>query len=311
MSAMSTLANFLLDNTLFRLPPQLYSYVEGTTPLSTDRAVLSALTSYLVVIFSIQAFMKNHKPLKLTRLFRVHNFILSSGSLLLLILMLEEILPIIWNNGFYHAVCASEAWTPKLEFYYMVNYYFKYLELLDTVFLALKKKPLQFLHVFHHYATAVLCYVQLNEQTSMSWAVISVNLAVHVVMYYYYYATAGGAKLWWKKYLTIMQIGQFIIDLACVYFGIYQRMAFEYYPHLPIIGSCAGTKKAAVFASTILTSYLGLFIHFYFQTYKESPSSKKFISNGVANYHANGKANGKVYGEDRAYENNEHVFCVQ
>lgn len=29
-----------------------------------------------------------------------------------------------------------------MEFYYMVNYSFKYLELLDTVFLALKKKPL-------------------------------------------------------------------------------------------------------------------------------------------------------------------------
>lgn len=29
-----------------------------------------------------------------------------------------------------------------MEFYYMVNYYFKYLELLDTVFLALKKKTL-------------------------------------------------------------------------------------------------------------------------------------------------------------------------
>jgi hypothetical protein len=30
----------------------------------------------------------------------------------------------------------------RLEFYYMINYYFKYIELLDTVFLALKKKPL-------------------------------------------------------------------------------------------------------------------------------------------------------------------------
>lgn len=30
-----------------------------------------------------------------------------------------------------------------MEFYYMVNYYFKYLELLDTVFLALKKKPMR------------------------------------------------------------------------------------------------------------------------------------------------------------------------
>jgi len=29
-----------------------------------------------------------------------------------------------------------------MEFYYLVNYYIKYLELFDTVFLALKKKPL-------------------------------------------------------------------------------------------------------------------------------------------------------------------------
>lgn len=29
-----------------------------------------------------------------------------------------------------------------METYYMINYAFKYLELLDTVFLALKKKPL-------------------------------------------------------------------------------------------------------------------------------------------------------------------------
>ncbi|KAH9486934.1 Putative elongation of fatty acids protein 1 [Psilocybe cubensis] len=291
---MASLAGFLLDIIPYRLPVHLYSYVEGTTPLSTTKTVTTTLISYLVIIFGIQALMKDKKPLKLTTLFQIHNVLLSSGSLLLLVLMLEEIVPNIWNNGIHHALCASESWTPRMEFYYMINYYFKYIELLDTVFLALKKKPLQFLHVFHHSATALLCFTQLNGRTSISWSVITLNLAVHVIMYYYYYATAGGAKFWWKKYLTSMQITQFVIDILVVYFGTYERMAFKYYPSLPYIGNCAGSEQAALFGCFLLTSYLFLFIDFYFRTYKK-PASKP-ASNGSANGHANGKANGAANG---------------
>ncbi|TFK41157.1 fatty acid elongase [Crucibulum laeve] len=290
---MASLADFLLAAIPYRLPRHLYSYVEGVTPLSTTTSVTTALVSYLAVVFGVQAVMKNQQPHKLTTLFQIHNVILSSGSFLLLALMLEEIVPIMWKNGLHYALCADDAWTPRMEFYYMINYYFKYLELLDTVFLALKKKPLQFLHVFHHSATALLCYTQLNGKTSISWAVITLNLAVHVVMYYYYYATAGGARFWWKKYLTTMQIVQFVIDLVVVYFGTYEHFAASYYHHLPHLGNCAGSEGAALFGCGLLTMYLGLFINFYFQTYKK-PAAKK--ANGVVNGHANGKANGNVNG---------------
>ena len=107
-----SLADFLLDKIPFRLPIHLYTYVEGVTPLSTDKAVLSALASYLVIIFSIQAFMKNSQPFKLTTLFQTHNVVLSSGSLLLLSLMLEEMLPMLWNNGLHSALCDEKSWTP-------------------------------------------------------------------------------------------------------------------------------------------------------------------------------------------------------
>jgi len=117
--------------------------------------------------------------------------------------------------------------------------------------------------------------------------VISLNLLVHVIMYYYYYATAGGAKFWWKKYLTSLQIGQFVIDLGLVYFGTYERMAFQFFPEsLPYISNCAGSESAAWFGCILLTSYLGLFINFYFQTYKKPAGHKKLTSNG----HPNGKA---------------------
>ncbi|OBZ79002.1 putative elongation of fatty acids protein 1 [Grifola frondosa] len=182
-------------------------------------------------------------------------------------------------------------WTNRLEFYYMINYYFKWLELIDTVFLALKKKPLAFLHVFHHSATALLCYSQLNGKTSIQWVPISINLTVHVIMYYYYYATAGGAKIWWKKYLTTFQIAQFVIDLFAVYFGTYSYYAANYFPYLPNMGSCAGTESAAVFGCALLSSYLFLFVQFYIETYSK-PKGKKPVANGkaVTNGFANGHA---------------------
>nr|WHE05774.1 elongase of fatty acids [Flammulina filiformis] len=284
------LADILQAVVPFSLPTHLYSYVPGQTPLSTTPVVIGTLTGYLVTIFGVQAVMKNRQPQKLNTLFQIHNVILSSGSLLLLVLMMEEILPIMWKRGVFAAICAPEAWTPRMEFYYMVNYYFKYLELLDTVFLAFKKKPLAFLHVFHHSATALLCFSQLNGKTSISWTVISINLAVHVLMYYYYYATAGGRTIWWKKYLTMMQIIQFVIDLHLVYFGTYQHFVANYYQHLPHMGDCQGAESSAIFGCALLSSYLLLFVDFYFRTYKKPVKGSK--SNGSAK--VNGKVNGKA-----------------
>ncbi|KAF8506698.1 elongase of fatty acids ELO [Russula emetica] len=284
---MSPLADSILKHVpLPQLPYHLTHYVRGATPLSTQPVVIGILAGYLATIFGIREIMKTRQPQKLTFLFQVHNVILSSGSALLLALMLEEILPIYWRHGVFYALCNGGAWTERMELYYIINYYIKYVELLDTVFLALKKKPLAFLHVYHHSATAFLCFTQLNGKTSISWAVITQNLAVHVLMYYYYYATAGGAKIWWKKYLTTMQIVQFVVDLHLVYFGTYSYFAAAYWPELPVLGSCHGTESAALFGCALLSSYLLLFIKFYIDTYKKPARGKKPVTNG----HANGNA---------------------
>ncbi|XAO23594.1 hypothetical protein I312_102374 [Cryptococcus bacillisporus CA1280] len=249
------------------------TWIPGESPLSTQKAVVAAVGTYLLVIFGGREMMKNRQPFKLKIPFQIHNVYLTLGSGLLLVLMLEEVIPLFLKHGFFWSICSTSAFTPRLVTYYMINYYFKYVELIDTVFLVLKKKPLAFLHVFHHAATAVLCYTQLNGETSVQWVVISLNLTVHVIMYYYYYATAGGAKIWWKKYLTTLQITQFIIDLFIVFFATYSHFAVKY--GAPAIGDCAGSESAALFGCGLLGSYLLLFIAFYKATYKKGAAKGK------------------------------------
>jgi fatty acid elongase 3 len=110
---MAPLADFLLAVIPFpSLPSYLTQYEQGKTPMSTTPVVVTTLIGYLAVIFGIQAVMKNKDPKRLNTLFQIHNVILSSGSALLLALMLEEVVPIIYNKGLYAAMCADASWTP-------------------------------------------------------------------------------------------------------------------------------------------------------------------------------------------------------
>ena len=110
--AMALLADFILKYVPIPHIPYHYThYVRGATPLSTQPVVLSILAGYLATIFGIREIMKTRQPQKLTFLFQVHNAILSSGSALLLALMLEEILPIYWRHGSFYALCSAGAWT--------------------------------------------------------------------------------------------------------------------------------------------------------------------------------------------------------
>ena len=49
----------------------------------------------------------------------------------------------------------------------------------------------------------------------MQFVGILFNTAVHVVMYYYFYLKAQNIEPSWKKYVTYLQIMQFLTSLAC------------------------------------------------------------------------------------------------
>jgi fatty acid elongase 3 len=246
---------------------QTFEFVPGKTPLASLHHVIAAAALYLLTLAVLRFFMKNRDPLKLKGLGALHNLILSSFSGICLVAILYYFIPIWYTRGTYTIACdpGRDVYTKgPLIFWFYLFYLSKIYEFLDTIFQVFRKKPLKFLHVYHHCITLGLVWLTLQEGNPMQWADITANLFVHVIMYYYYYKAELGIQIWWKKYITTIQIIQFLWDMSW-HLGWYFLTA-----RLPP-NTCAGTMFGFHFSNFVILSFLFLFIHFYIQTYSRKP----------------------------------------
>ncbi|XP_045608802.1 very long chain fatty acid elongase 7 [Procambarus clarkii] len=100
----------------------------------------------------------------------------------------------------------------------IVYWYFfsKFIDFIDTVFFVLNKKHehISLLHVTHHsLMPSSVWFGVLYQPGGHSTFMGFLNAFVHAVMYSYYLLAAMGPRvrpfLWWKKYLTTLQMVQF------------------------------------------------------------------------------------------------------
>jgi len=92
-----------------------------------------------------------------------------------------------------------------------------------------KFEQFSFLHVYHHF-TIFLTYwlvTSVGYDGDVYYTVVA-NSFVHLVMYYYYLVASVGAKPWWGKYVTQLQMGQFLTMNAQAAYILYNNCA---YPH--------------------------------------------------------------------------------
>ncbi|CAB0035567.1 unnamed protein product [Trichogramma brassicae] len=225
--------------------------------------------------------MKDRQPFTLRKTLIVYNFI----QVILSIYLVYEGLMAGWLND-YSFKCQPVDYSdnPKaMRIARTVHLYFivKIIDLLDTVFFVLRKKDKQisFLHVYHHAGMVMgswggVKYLAGGHATFLGL----VNSFVHIIMYtHYLIMSLKIAKPWWKKYITQLQLFQFILLL--IHFSQLLWTKDCGFPRWP----------AAVFIPQNLFMIV-LFGDFYYQTYVKKKPKKSANENGQAyNEASNGK----------------------
>lgn len=136
----------------------------------------------------------------------------------------------------------------------------KLLELGDTAFVVLRKKPLIFLHWYHH-TTVLLCSWFGHTTFTPALFFVSINFAIHAVMYAYFFLMALHAVPSWfdAKWLTVAQISQMFV-------GLYVIGASTYYKYYTAAG-CAIEPGMVVAIWLMYATYLYLFVDFFVKRY--------------------------------------------
>lgn len=245
-------------------PDEEWNSIVYNWPLlsSPKPTILTSFVFILVVKFIGPHLMKERKAFNIKPIIILYNLIM----VVLNMWMVSQFLTLGWL-GKYSFKCQPFDRTLKgMPMNYVSYIYFlsKFVDLIDTLFFVMTKKfsHITWLHLIHHSSMPIYCYMGMRlAPNGHGTSALLLNSLVHVVMYAYYGLACCGDRvkpfLWWKKYITQMQLLQFLMIFvhSC---SSYFRKDCDFPPH------------AFYIYSIIFVSFTILFSNFYIQQYVRS-----------------------------------------
>ncbi|XP_053994486.1 elongation of very long chain fatty acids protein 7-like [Hylaeus volcanicus] len=237
--------------------------LDSWTMMSSPGPMLCIVACYLAFVLKIGPKMMEKRPP-----FQVNSLLIAYNAFQVVFsvwLTLKGVDPRIWKviiSPKCNAAQTSKDIDLQTAVVATAYWYFigKLTELLDTVFFVLRKKQNQvsFLHVYHHTVLVVFGWVYVKYLPGEQGAMLGIlNSFVHIVMYTYYLIAALGAEykkyLWWKKYMTCLQLVQFVMMLC--------------YLMMTLAMDCKVPKTLTYFFMANVVLFLYLFGDFYRKSY--------------------------------------------
>lgn len=163
-----------------------------------------------------------------------------------------------FTAGLKATVCSDPAWYGHgfCGIFVLAFILSKIFELLDTAFLVLGKRPVIFLHWYHHVTVLLFCWHGYTQIISTGVWFALVNYGVHSIMYTYYACTQHSKvmRCWVAPiapYITLVQTSQMLFGLLIIGSNIY------YHSQDP--QSCRTRKANNFFGLLMYFSYFVLF----------------------------------------------------
>lgn len=221
---------------------------------------------YVLVIYSTRHYMRDRKPFQIRKVVLTWNIALALFSTWGMCRAVPETIFLLRNYGLFVALCNANqnaimgfwAWSFTLS---------KAIELIETLFIVLMKRPVTPLQTIHHTITLVSSWYYYKYQPSLGRVSIVTNFTVHAFMYTYF--ALKTAKVYvpdlCSKVITLIQILQMVVGLSL------SVMTFWYittasYCHTPVFLPFMGL--------IVYSSFLYLFLNFYLNRYRKSIAKK-------------------------------------
>ncbi|KEG06196.1 fatty acid elongase [Trypanosoma grayi] len=238
---------------------------------------------YVLLVFVVPEYvMKNRAPLNLRLPFILWNLTLCVFSILGAMSCVALLTFLVNDRGFYRTTCFFDKeliFNGKYAFWVFYFVLSKIPEMLDTAFLVFQKKPVIFLHWYHHLTVMLFCWHAHVTRISSGLWFATMNYCVHSIMYFYYFVCACGLRKIIRPIaplITMLQILQMVVGTFIALYTCIQRLT---HPR-----GCDTNDTSIRLGLMMYASYLFLFARFFVDRYYTSPSRsvKRVVNRAIA-----------------------------
>jgi elongation of very long chain fatty acids protein 6 len=273
-SFLNTNSYILLHFTYYKRYEKYYDPIPVLDWMSSRPIVpIAAVLAYGLLIIWGRKTMEHKEPWKWRKYLAAWNFFLSLFSWIGAFRTAPQLIHNLMTMSFHENLCNDPQVTygsGSSGLWVQLFILSKFPELLDTFFIVIHKKPLIFLHWYHHITVLAYCWHSYVSKSPAGLFFVVMNYSVHAIMYGYYFLMAIHMKPKWLNamFITTAQISQMVVGVGITI------AAFYFYKNDP---DCMIHKENNIAAFLMYGSYLFLFAQFFLTRYfrKATPAKKK------------------------------------